>query len=90
MLWHNGGTGGFRSFISFAPDTSVGVVVLSNSARSFDAIGFRIRESIGRTPRPAAAPGEPRVQRVFKPKRATGHSPDHPFLQKQLTSFESQ
>jgi serine-type D-Ala-D-Ala carboxypeptidase/endopeptidase len=46
LLWHNGGTGGFRSFIGFVPDTGDGVVVLSNSARSVDTIGFRILESI--------------------------------------------
>ena len=55
MLWHNGGTGGFRSFLGFVPDTGVGVVVLSNSARSVDAIGFRILESIGRAAEPVAA-----------------------------------
>jgi serine-type D-Ala-D-Ala carboxypeptidase/endopeptidase len=60
MLWHNGGTGGFRSFLGFVPDTGVGVVVLSNSARSVDAIGFRILESLSRTPQPAAAPGAER------------------------------
>ena len=54
MLWHNGGTGGFRSFIGFVPGTEVAVVVLSNSARSVDAIGFRILESISDAPQPAA------------------------------------
>jgi D-alanyl-D-alanine-carboxypeptidase/D-alanyl-D-alanine-endopeptidase len=47
MLWHNGGTGGFRSFVGFVPETRTGVVVLSNCARSVDAIGFRIVEAIG-------------------------------------------
>jgi D-alanyl-D-alanine-carboxypeptidase/D-alanyl-D-alanine-endopeptidase len=56
MLWHNGGTGGFRSFLGFVPDTRVAVVVLSNSARSVDAIGFRILESLSRTRQPTAAP----------------------------------
>jgi hypothetical protein len=69
MLWHNGGTGGFRSFLGFVPDTSVGVVVLSNSARSVDAIGFRILESISRTPQPqAASAGE---LFVLKPEAST-------------------
>ncbi len=31
IIWHNGGTGGFRSFIGFRPKTHVGVVVLSNA-----------------------------------------------------------
>ncbi|MFC9324181.1 serine hydrolase domain-containing protein [Kitasatospora sp. NPDC057015] len=36
LLWHNGGTGGFTSFVGFDPDRRVGVVALSNSARSVD------------------------------------------------------
>jgi CubicO group peptidase (beta-lactamase class C family) len=66
MLWHNGGTGGFRSFLGFVPDTSVAVVVLSNSARSVDAIGFRILESISRPPQKTLAADEPGVERVLK------------------------
>jgi serine-type D-Ala-D-Ala carboxypeptidase/endopeptidase len=31
IVWHNGGTGGFRSFIGFDPASRVGVVVLSNA-----------------------------------------------------------
>ena len=30
IVWHNGGTGGYRSFVGFDPKTRVGVVVLSN------------------------------------------------------------
>jgi D-alanyl-D-alanine-carboxypeptidase/D-alanyl-D-alanine-endopeptidase len=46
VLFHNGGTGGFRSFAGFVPDADAAVVVLSNSARSVDALGFRILERI--------------------------------------------
>jgi CubicO group peptidase (beta-lactamase class C family) len=46
LLFHNGGTGGFRSFAGFVPATHTAVVVLSNSARSVDALGFRILERI--------------------------------------------
>ena len=63
ILWHNGGTGGSRSFLGFVPDTSLGVVVLSNSARSVDAIGFRILESISRGPQTAAANDPPDAER---------------------------
>jgi serine-type D-Ala-D-Ala carboxypeptidase/endopeptidase len=45
VLWHNGGTGGFRSFLGFVKEGETGVVVLSNCARSVDAIGFRILEA---------------------------------------------
>jgi D-alanyl-D-alanine-carboxypeptidase/D-alanyl-D-alanine-endopeptidase len=32
IVWHNGGTGGYRSYMGFNPATRVGVVVLSNSS----------------------------------------------------------
>jgi len=38
--WHNGGTGGYHSFIGFDPRRKIGVVVLSNSSHSIDDIGF--------------------------------------------------
>ncbi len=31
-VWHNGGTGGYQSYVGFDPKTKVGVVVLSNAA----------------------------------------------------------
>ena len=31
LVWHNGGTGGFRSFIGFTADRRFGVLLLSNS-----------------------------------------------------------
>jgi serine-type D-Ala-D-Ala carboxypeptidase/endopeptidase len=34
IAWHNGGTGGFASFIGFDPKARSGVVVLSNGTRS--------------------------------------------------------
>lgn len=42
MLWHNGGTGGFRSFVGLIPSSEVAVVVLANHARMVDlgAIGL--------------------------------------------------
>jgi hypothetical protein len=42
IVWHNGGTGGFRTFIGFDPDERVGVVVLTNSAHGADDIGFHL------------------------------------------------
>ncbi|MCH8964106.1 MAG: serine hydrolase [Planctomycetes bacterium] len=43
ITWHNGGTGGFASFIGFRSDTNEGVVVLSNSAyRAVDQIGMHL------------------------------------------------
>ncbi len=31
VIWHNGGTGGYRTYIGFNPSTRTGVVVLSNA-----------------------------------------------------------
>ena len=42
VYWHNGGTGGYHSFIGFDPRRRVGVVVLSNSTQGGDDIGFHI------------------------------------------------
>lgn len=32
LIWHNGGTGGYRTFMGYVPKTGVGVVVLSNAS----------------------------------------------------------
>jgi|1185.fasta_scaffold03676_2 D-alanyl-D-alanine-carboxypeptidase/D-alanyl-D-alanine-endopeptidase len=40
VIWHNGGTGGYRTFIGFDRARHAGVVVLSNSATSVDDIGL--------------------------------------------------
>jgi len=42
VIWHNGGTGGYRTFAGFVKETSTGVVVLTNSAAGADDIGFHL------------------------------------------------
>jgi CubicO group peptidase (beta-lactamase class C family) len=44
-VWHNGGTGGYRSFAGFVRERGLGVVVLTNSNRSADDIGFHLLDS---------------------------------------------
>ncbi len=39
IIWHNGGTGGYRSFLGFDQNQGRGVVVLSNSTNDIDDIG---------------------------------------------------
>jgi D-alanyl-D-alanine-carboxypeptidase/D-alanyl-D-alanine-endopeptidase len=52
--WHNGGTGGFRSFVAFVPESDVGVVVLANSVRSVDGLGSRLLRRVGGLVEPVA------------------------------------
>ena len=40
VTWHNGGTGGYRSFLGFDADTHKGVVILTNTATDVDDLGF--------------------------------------------------
>ncbi len=55
IVWHNGGTAGFRTFIGFDPEREVGVVVLTNSGHGADDIGLHlINQDI-----PLAPPREP-------------------------------
>jgi len=65
IIWHNGGTGGFRTFIGFNPVAKVGVVVMTNAANETggDDIGFHILagESLARLTPPGPAPGEGRT-----------------------------
>ena len=43
VIWHNGGTGGYRTFIGFDPDRKLGVVLLTNSGGAgSDDIGFHL------------------------------------------------
>jgi CubicO group peptidase (beta-lactamase class C family) len=43
IVWHNGGTGGYRSFIGFDPVRRIGVVVLCNNGNeNVDDIGFHL------------------------------------------------
>lgn len=42
LTWHNGGTGGYHSWIGFVKSRGIGAVVLSNSASSVDDIGFHL------------------------------------------------
>lgn len=60
IVWHNGGTGGYRTFAGFDPDREVGVVVLTNSSSSADDIGFHLLNN--RIPLTAAP--EPVADRV--------------------------
>src|SRR5262249_25449490 len=42
VLWHNGMVGGSASFLGIVQELGIGVVVLTNTAKSVDAIGVKI------------------------------------------------
>lgn len=58
VIWHNGGTGGYRAFAGFINETGKGVVLLTNSTESVDDIGFHLLD-----------PGS--AMRTIKPQIAT-------------------
>ncbi|MEO8452739.1 MAG: serine hydrolase [Gemmatimonadota bacterium] len=44
LVWHNGGTGGYRTFMGFDPVKHAGVIVLTNSAIGADDIGMHLMD----------------------------------------------
>lgn len=42
IIWHNGGTGGYRAFAGFIKETKTGVVVFTNATESVDDIGIHL------------------------------------------------
>ncbi|HEY8573586.1 serine hydrolase [Phenylobacterium sp.] len=56
IVWHNGRTGGYRSFMAFNPATREGVVVLTNAAtlRGGDDIGMHVLAGAPLAPAPPA------------------------------------
>lgn len=55
VIWHNGGTGGYRAFAGFVKETGTGVVVLTNSSTSADDIGMHLLD-------PASSLQEPNMR----------------------------
>ena len=50
ITWHNGATGGFRSWVGLDREAGTGVVLLSATAAMVDRQGFKmLRELIART-----------------------------------------
>ncbi|HEX4683182.1 MAG TPA: serine hydrolase, partial [Gemmatimonadaceae bacterium] len=56
IVWHNGGTGGYRTFIGFEPSRKAGVVVMTNSGGAgADDIGFHLlNAALPLAPKPVA------------------------------------
>lgn len=56
IVWHNGGTGGFRTFFGVDPATGRHAMVWSNTSNSVDDLGLHLIDStVPRQPTPARA-----------------------------------
>ena len=56
IVWHNGGTGGFRTFFGFDPATGAHSMVWSNTASSVDDLGLHLIDAtVPRMPTPVQA-----------------------------------
>ena len=42
MVWHKGGTAGFRTMLALEPASGRGVVVLANTAEAMDALAISL------------------------------------------------
>ncbi len=48
MVWHNGGTGGYRSFAGFVQESRTAVVVLANSTEDVDPLAVAVLDILQR------------------------------------------
>jgi D-alanyl-D-alanine-carboxypeptidase/D-alanyl-D-alanine-endopeptidase len=71
IFWHNGGTGGYRTFIGFDPKAGVGVVGLSNVAglQGVDDIGTHVLDPAA----PVITPPAQAAQIALDPKVLEGY-----------------
>jgi hypothetical protein len=76
IIWHNGGTGGYRTYIGFDPTKNAGVVVLSNSGWGQDDIGNHILES------------QFPLQKFDKPKQHTEIAVDEKILENYVGEYQ--
>ncbi len=60
VVWHNGGVAGHYSFLGFNLERKLGVIVLTNGARSVDGVAAALLALVAdaQTPRPATATAE--------------------------------
>ncbi|MDB6022153.1 MAG: serine hydrolase [Pedosphaera sp.] len=71
LVWHNGGTGGYRSFCGFDKKKQRAIVVLANSENSIDDIGFHLLEAKYELEK--SKPGDNHVAIKLDPKIMDGY-----------------
>jgi D-alanyl-D-alanine-carboxypeptidase/D-alanyl-D-alanine-endopeptidase len=72
IVWHNGGTGGFRTYVGVDPKHGLGVVALSNTStpRGVDDIGVHLLDSRA----PLWTPPQPRKETTVDPALFDGYT----------------
>jgi D-alanyl-D-alanine-carboxypeptidase/D-alanyl-D-alanine-endopeptidase len=83
IIWHNGGTGGYRSFAGFDPKARTGVVVLTNVSTlvGVDDLGFHLLDPDS----PLLPPDSPMLR---PPKKRTEITLDPDVLEKYVGKYE--
>ena len=79
-LFHNGGTGGYRSYLAIVPEAKAAVVVLSNSATEVDSLG----EAVLKLVFDPSTGGEAKKSLI----EFGWDEPDTSFLRKHLATME--
>jgi CubicO group peptidase (beta-lactamase class C family) len=77
IVWHNGGTGGYRTFIGFDPKARIGVVALANTntAVGVDDIGHHLLDSAS----PLSKPPKEHKEVKVDPKLFDGYVGSYPL-----------
>jgi CubicO group peptidase (beta-lactamase class C family) len=46
LIWHNGGTAGFSSYVGYLPQAQTGIVLLANSGHGVDDLALSLVDRI--------------------------------------------
>lgn len=62
LIWHNGATGGYRSFVALNPARKTGIVILANQSHSLESLGFNLLAGQMPPPNASTVPVEKRPE----------------------------
>ena len=72
VIWHNGGTGGYRTYFGFDPKQRTGAVVLTNAATQAGGDDIGMHLLAGRPLQVLTPPSPPRTAIVLPPEQLAG------------------
>ena len=72
VIWHNGGTGGYRTYFGFDPKLRIGAVVLTNAATQAGGDDIGMHLLAGRPVQVLTPPPPPRVAITLPPEQLAG------------------